>query len=118
VTRGMSTDVWCRGWEYSGPHLDERRRAIARMVDKPAAPATARATAGIRRAAPTLQVTEEHWDAVMNINAKAVFFAPQAVLPMMIAQQRGVIVRLASMAGKIGSRTTCHTTSARPRSSA
>ena len=25
--------------------------------------------------------TEEHWDAIMNINAKAVFFASQAVLP-------------------------------------
>ena len=31
--------------------------------------------AGIYRAATTLEVTEEHWDAVMNINAKAVFFA-------------------------------------------
>src|SRR5215831_18108170 len=60
--------------------------------------------AGIYRAAETLGVTEEHWDAVMNINAKAVFFASQAVLPTMIAQKSGVIVSLASMAGKIGSR--------------
>jgi NAD(P)-dependent dehydrogenase (short-subunit alcohol dehydrogenase family) len=60
--------------------------------------------AGIYRAATTLEVTEEHWDAIMNINAKAVFFATQAVLPTMIAQKRGVIVSLASMAGKIGSR--------------
>jgi NAD(P)-dependent dehydrogenase (short-subunit alcohol dehydrogenase family) len=61
--------------------------------------------AGIYRAALALEVTEEHWDTVMNINAKAVFFASQAVLPTMIAQQRGAIVSLASMAGKIGSRT-------------
>jgi len=61
--------------------------------------------AGIYRAAATLDVTEEHWNAVMDINAKAVFFATQAVLPTMIAQGRGVIVSLASMAGKIGSRT-------------
>jgi NAD(P)-dependent dehydrogenase (short-subunit alcohol dehydrogenase family) len=60
--------------------------------------------AGIYRAAETLDITEEHWDAVMNINAKAVFFASQAVLPTMIAQNSGVIVSLASMAGKIGSR--------------
>jgi NAD(P)-dependent dehydrogenase (short-subunit alcohol dehydrogenase family) len=60
--------------------------------------------AGIYRAATTLDVTEEHWDAIMNINAKAVFFATQAVLPTMIAQKRGAIVSLASMAGKIGSR--------------
>jgi meso-butanediol dehydrogenase / (S,S)-butanediol dehydrogenase / diacetyl reductase len=61
--------------------------------------------AGIYRAAATLDVTEEHWDAIMTINAKAVFFASQAVLPTMITARRGAIVNLASMAGKIGSRT-------------
>ncbi len=61
--------------------------------------------AGIYRAALPLEITEEHWDAVMNINAKAVFFASQAVLPTMIAQRRGAIISLASMAGKVGSRT-------------
>ncbi|MDO8474630.1 MAG: SDR family NAD(P)-dependent oxidoreductase [Candidatus Rokubacteria bacterium] len=61
--------------------------------------------AGIYRAAATLDVTEDHWDAIMTINAKAVFFASQAVLPAMIAQKSGSIVSLASMAGKIGSKT-------------
>jgi len=59
--------------------------------------------AGIYRAASTLQITEDHWDAVLTINAKAVFFASQAVLPTMIAQKSGAIVNLASMAGKVGS---------------
>jgi NAD(P)-dependent dehydrogenase (short-subunit alcohol dehydrogenase family) len=59
--------------------------------------------AGIYRAALPLDVTEEHWDAIMSINARAVFFASQAVLPAMVAQKRGAIVSLASMAGKIGS---------------
>jgi NAD(P)-dependent dehydrogenase (short-subunit alcohol dehydrogenase family) len=61
--------------------------------------------AGIYRAALPVDVTEEHWDAVMNVNTRAVFFASQAVLPTMIAQKRGCIISLASMAGKIGSRT-------------
>jgi NAD(P)-dependent dehydrogenase (short-subunit alcohol dehydrogenase family) len=60
--------------------------------------------AGIYRAAAPLDVTEEHWDAVMDVNAKAVFFASQAVLPLMIAQKSGAIISLASMAGKVGSR--------------
>ena len=60
--------------------------------------------AGIYRAALPLDVTEEHWDAIMNVNAKAVFFASQVVLPTMIVQKRGALVSLASMAGKIGSR--------------
>jgi NAD(P)-dependent dehydrogenase (short-subunit alcohol dehydrogenase family) len=61
--------------------------------------------AGIYRAAATLDITEEHWDAVLDINARAVFFASQAVLPTMIAQKSGNIVSLASMAAKVGSRT-------------
>src|SRR5437016_1233175 len=60
--------------------------------------------AGVYRAAAPLDVTEEHWDAVMSVNAKAVFFGCQAVLPMMIAQKRGSIVSVASMAGKVGNR--------------
>jgi NAD(P)-dependent dehydrogenase (short-subunit alcohol dehydrogenase family) len=61
--------------------------------------------AGIYRAASSLDITEEGWDAVMSVNAKAVFFANQAVLPTMISQKRGSIVSLASMTGKVGSRT-------------
>jgi NAD(P)-dependent dehydrogenase (short-subunit alcohol dehydrogenase family) len=60
--------------------------------------------AGIYRAALPLDITEAHWDAVMNVNARAVFFASQAVLPTMIEQRGGVIISLASMAGKVGSR--------------
>jgi len=60
--------------------------------------------AGIYQAAAPLDITEAHWDGVMNVNAKAVFFACQAVLPTMIAQKRGSIISLASMAGKIGNR--------------
>src|SRR5437762_3627920 len=59
---------------------------------------------GIGRAAAPLDVTEEHWDAVLSVNAKAVCFGCQAVLPMMMAQKRGSIVSVASMAGKVGNR--------------
>ncbi len=97
----------------------ERRAVVAptdvtRRADLAAMAARARAelgridvlvnNAGIYRAAAPLDVTEEHWDAIMTLNAKAVFFACQAVLPTMIAQKRGSIVSLASMAGKIGNR--------------
>jgi NAD(P)-dependent dehydrogenase (short-subunit alcohol dehydrogenase family) len=58
--------------------------------------------AGIFRAQPVPEIDERHWDAVMDINARAVFFASQAVLPHMRAAGGGTIVNLASMAGKIG----------------
>jgi NAD(P)-dependent dehydrogenase (short-subunit alcohol dehydrogenase family) len=58
--------------------------------------------AGIFRAALPHDVSEEHWDAIMEINTKAVFFASQAVLPTMMEARSGTIVSLASMAGKLG----------------
>jgi NAD(P)-dependent dehydrogenase (short-subunit alcohol dehydrogenase family) len=69
--------------------------------------------AGIYRAAAPLDVTEDHWDAIMTINAKAVFFATQTVLPVMIAQKSGAVVNLASMAARSAARPTCPTTPAR-----
>lgn len=61
--------------------------------------------AGIYRASSHLDITEEHWDSVLEVNAKSVLFCSLAVLPTMIAAHRGVIVNLASMAGKIASTT-------------
>ena len=61
--------------------------------------------AGIHKSQMPLDVTEADWDRLMAVNARAVFFASQAVLPHMIAARRGSIVNLASMAGKMGIRT-------------
>jgi NAD(P)-dependent dehydrogenase (short-subunit alcohol dehydrogenase family) len=61
--------------------------------------------AGIYRSAPPLEITEDHWDAVMGVNAKAVLFCAQAVLPTMLAARRGIIISVASMAGKVASPT-------------
>jgi NAD(P)-dependent dehydrogenase (short-subunit alcohol dehydrogenase family) len=58
--------------------------------------------AGVFRAEPVQAIDDAHWERVMDINAKAVFFACQAALPQMQAAGRGAIVNVASMAGKIG----------------
>jgi NAD(P)-dependent dehydrogenase (short-subunit alcohol dehydrogenase family) len=61
--------------------------------------------AGIHKSMTTLDVTEADWDRLLAVNAKGVFFASQAVLPHMIRAQGGNIVSVASMAGKVGLRT-------------
>lgn len=61
--------------------------------------------AGIHKSALPMDVTEEHWDAIMDTNAKAVFFCSQAVIPTMLAAGSGAIISVASAAGKSASRT-------------
>lgn len=59
--------------------------------------------AGVQRVALPLDVTEDHWDVVMNVNAKAAFFCCQAALEHMMQQRSGRIVNMASIAGKMAS---------------
>jgi meso-butanediol dehydrogenase / (S,S)-butanediol dehydrogenase / diacetyl reductase len=59
--------------------------------------------AALQRAALPRDVTEEHWDTLMNVNARAVFFCCQLALEQMAAQRSGRIVNMASIAGKLAS---------------
>ena len=61
--------------------------------------------AGVQRIALPLDVTEEHWDLIMDVNAKATYFCCQLALKHMISQRSGHIVNLASIAGKMASTT-------------
>ena len=61
--------------------------------------------AGIHRSAHTTDVTEDDWDRLLAVNAKGVFFASQAVLRHMVPARRGNIISIASMAGKMGLKT-------------
>jgi NAD(P)-dependent dehydrogenase (short-subunit alcohol dehydrogenase family) len=110
VLEAFATELRAQGGDVLPVTADasrpgEMERFVAQTVERYGRIDILINNAGIYRAAATLDITEEHWDAIMDINAKAVFFATQAVLPAMIAQKRGAIVSLASMAGKIGSRT-------------
>src|SRR5439155_2413163 len=50
----------------------------------------------------TLELTEEPWDEVMNLNAKSAFFCAQAVIPKMLEKGEGVIINVTSIAGRNG----------------
>lgn len=54
------------------------------------------------------KLTEEEWDFNMNVNAKGVWLVSKHVVPHMIERRKGVIVNIASMAGKIGAPLLAH----------
>lgn len=51
--------------------------------------------------APTLETDEALWDRIFNINVKGMYRITNAVLPQMIARQKGIIINMASIAGMI-----------------
>jgi len=55
--------------------------------------------AGIMRNAPIEQLSEDDWDAVMNVNLKGVFLCSKYVGQQMIKQKSGVLINIASIAG-------------------
>ena len=56
--------------------------------------------AGVTRRAYIMDLTEADWDRIMRVNGKGVFFCLQRVAREMIARRSGVIVNIASIAGK------------------
>lgn len=55
--------------------------------------------AGIVRHAPLLEMAEEEWNAVIDVNLKGVFLCTQAVAKHMVERQYGKIINIASIAG-------------------
>ena len=56
--------------------------------------------AGVQAPKPSLEITEEDWDRVMNINLKGHFFNTQYVAKSMIARGKGNIISISSMQAK------------------
>ena len=52
---------------------------------------------------PLIEISEEQWDRVLQVNLKGMFLCAQRVAKVMINQKYGRIVNMASTAGKLGS---------------
>lgn len=58
--------------------------------------------AGIAKDALLMKMSENDWDAVLNVNLKSVFNCTRAVIRTMIKKRKGSIVNISSIAGQIG----------------
>jgi 2-deoxy-D-gluconate 3-dehydrogenase len=58
-------------------------------------------SAGINRPQKSEEVTEENWDAVMDLNLKTLFFVCQAAGRKMIEQRSGTIINISSQTGTV-----------------
>jgi NAD(P)-dependent dehydrogenase (short-subunit alcohol dehydrogenase family) len=59
-------------------------------------------SAGVGGGGPVHLISEEAWDNTVDINLKGTYLASKAVLPGMLARERGSIVNVASVEGIVG----------------
>lgn len=59
-------------------------------------------SAGVVTAKPVVELTENDWDTVMNINTKGTFLTNRAAARQMLDQGSGKIINVSSIAGKKG----------------
>lgn len=57
-------------------------------------------SAGVSRSLPFVEIDEQEWDRVFNINVKGVYLCCRAAVPHMMQKKYGKIVNFASIAGK------------------
>ncbi len=58
--------------------------------------------AGVNRRVPSLEVTPEIWDEILDTNLKGTFFASQAAAQAMAPGGGGAIINIASLASQLG----------------
>ncbi len=58
--------------------------------------------AGIGTPTPFLEISEDEWDRVMNINLRGAFIVTQQVLKQMVKQRYGKVIMISSLSGKMG----------------
>ena len=58
--------------------------------------------AGILQQKPFLEISDEDWDRIMDVNLKGTFLCAQEVFPVMQRQGGGRIINIASTGGQLG----------------
>jgi NAD(P)-dependent dehydrogenase (short-subunit alcohol dehydrogenase family) len=80
------------------------RAGVASVVDQHGRLDVLVANAGLGANHPAVEVTEDDWDEMMDVNAKGLFFSAQAAGRVMLGQGSGRIVAISSQASLVGIR--------------
>jgi 3-oxoacyl-[acyl-carrier protein] reductase len=81
---------------------EDVERAAAATLRELGAPEVVVSSAGIVRRALARDMTDEDWDAVVDVNLKGVFLVTRALLPAMLATRRGRFVAIGSISSTLG----------------
>jgi 3-oxoacyl-[acyl-carrier protein] reductase len=94
--------VEARGYASDASKLDDTEKVVTQIVNDFGRIDVLVNNAGITKDTLLMRMTEEQWDAVINVNLKSVFNFTKAAQKTMLKQRSGSIINLSSVVGVSG----------------
>jgi len=98
----VAMGVKAKGYASNAALFDQTEEVVNKIVDEFGQVDVLVNNAGITKDTLLMRMTEEQWDAVINVNLKSVFNFTKAVQKTMLKQRSGSIVNLSSVVGVSG----------------
>ena len=97
-----SLGVKCKGYASNAANFDETHKVVDQVMQDFGRIDILVNNAGITKDGLMMRMSEQQWDAVINVNLKSAFNFVHAVTPVMMRQKSGSIVNMSSVVGVSG----------------
>lgn len=98
----VSLGVKCKGYASNAANFDETHKVVEEILNDFGRIDILVNNAGITKDGLMMRMTEQQWDAVINVNLKSAFNFTHAVTPVMMRQKAGSIINMSSVVGVSG----------------
>jgi 3-oxoacyl-[acyl-carrier protein] reductase len=98
----LSLGVKCKGYASNAANFEESHKVVDEILKDFGRIDILINNAGITKDGLIMRMSEQQWDAVINVNLKSAFNFIHAVTPIMMRQKSGSIVNMSSVVGVSG----------------
>jgi len=98
----IALGVKAKGYASNAANFDDTQRVVDLVFEDFGAIDVLVNNAGITKDTLLMRMTEEQWDAVINVNLKSVFNFTKAAQKVMLKQKSGSIINMSSVVGVSG----------------
>jgi 3-oxoacyl-[acyl-carrier protein] reductase len=98
----IAMGVKAKGYASNAANYDDTQRVVDAIVEDFGGIDVLVNNAGITKDTLLMRMTEEQWDAVINVNLKSVFNFTKAAQKIMLKQKSGSIINMSSVVGVSG----------------
>lgn len=97
-----SLGVKCKGYTSNAANFEETHQVVEQVMQDFGRIDILVNNAGITKDGLMMRMSEQQWDAVINVNLKSAFNFIHAVTPVMMRQKAGSIINMSSVVGVSG----------------